>query len=119
FALNGYIVTGYDPDPERRELLKGSGVAEVIDLLSVPTVHSSAEFDKLEGSYELVLECSGREQGVLDAAKLVCRGGEVVMIGLPWRRYGEVHAHALLEVIFRRYVKLRSGWEWEIPLHAG
>ncbi|MGG1660273.1 zinc-binding dehydrogenase [Brevibacillus sp. NRS-1366] len=119
FALNGYIVTGYDPDPERRELLKGSGVAEIIDSLPVPTVNSSAEYDKLEGRYELVLECSGREQGVLDGVKLVCRGGEVVMIGLPWRRYGDVQAQALLDVIFRRYVKLRSGWEWEIPLHAG
>ena len=42
--------------------------------------------------------------------------GEVVLIGTPWQRRTDLSAHELLHLVFHRYVVLRSGWEWELPL---
>ena len=36
----------------------------------------------------------------------------------PWRRQTEIMAHELVHAVFHRYVTLRSGWEWELPLQA-
>jgi threonine dehydrogenase-like Zn-dependent dehydrogenase len=66
----------------------------------------------------LALDCSGHEQAVLDACRIVRKRGEVVLVGVPWRRQADLYAHDVLVEVFHRYVVLRSGWEWEIPHHA-
>jgi threonine dehydrogenase-like Zn-dependent dehydrogenase len=48
----------------------------------------------------------------------VRKGGEVVLVGVPWRRRTETYAHDLLHAVFHNYVVLRSGWEWELPRHS-
>jgi threonine dehydrogenase-like Zn-dependent dehydrogenase len=52
---------------------------------------------------------------ILDACRLVRKGGEVVLVGVPWRKRTELPAFDLLHAVFHRYVHLRSGWEWEVP----
>ena len=37
-------------------------------------------------------------------------------MGTPWVRRTERYAHELTHLIFHRYVVVRSGWEWELPL---
>ena len=49
---------------------------------------------------------------------MVRKRGEVVLVGAPWRRYTELHAHDLVALVFRQYVLLRSGWEWEVPYQS-
>jgi threonine dehydrogenase-like Zn-dependent dehydrogenase len=66
----------------------------------------------------LALDCSGHEQAVLDACRVVRKRGEVVLVGVPWQRQTDLYAHDVLIEVFHRYVILRSGWEWEIPHHA-
>jgi threonine dehydrogenase-like Zn-dependent dehydrogenase len=68
------------------------------------------------GRVALVLECSGHEQAAVDGCRVVRKRGEVVQVGAPWRRQTELSAHELLHLVFHRYVVLRSGWEWELPL---
>ena len=63
----------------------------------------------------LVVECSGHEQGALDACNMVKVRGEVVLVGVPWQRKTALYSHDLLHAVFHNYVVLRSGWEWEIP----
>jgi threonine dehydrogenase-like Zn-dependent dehydrogenase len=53
----------------------------------------------------------------MDACRVVMKKGEVVLVGVPWKRCTDLSAHELLHAIFHRYVVLRSGWEWELPLH--
>ncbi|MBI5831815.1 MAG: zinc-binding alcohol dehydrogenase [Armatimonadetes bacterium] len=109
FAAAGYRVTGVDPSPARRALAESKGLA---------TVPTCAEVDPaLAGTFGLCVECSGHEQAVLDACRLVRKRGEVVLVGVPWRKLSDLPAHDLLHVIFHRYVVLRSGWEWEVPTH--
>ncbi len=111
FALSGYDVFVVEPGEERRRWVERSGLCRVYDRIP-------CEDKAVAGTIALVVECSGHEQAVLDACRVVRKRGEVVLVGVPWRRQTEVFAHELLSLVFHRYVILRSGWEWELPLHA-
>lgn len=106
----GYEVIACDPIPSRREIAKQMGIINALP--GVPQ-----DDPTVAGKVDLVLECSGHEQAVLDGCKIVRKRGEVAMVGVPWRRLTDLVAHDLLYVIFHNYVVLRSGWEWELPNH--
>ena len=108
FHASGYRVLGCDPVEARRKLLADAGIAT---LPSMPL-----EDPAYLNHVALVVDCSGHEQAVVDACKLVRKRGEVVLVGVPWKKRTELSAHALLHPIFHRYVVLRSGWEWELPV---
>lgn len=110
FAGCGYDVIACDPFPARRR------IAEQMGLRALPAV--PLEDPAWSGQVDLVVECSGHEQAVLDACKVVRKRGEVVLVGVPWQRMADMQAHDLLHAIFHKYVVLRSGWEWEVPHHA-
>ena len=109
FRLGGYRVFVAEPDPLRRERVLASGIEAVF--ATMPLDNS-----ELFGSVALVVDCSGHEQAVLDACRMVRQGGEVVLVGVPWRRRSDASAHELLDAVFGGFVHLRSGWEWELPL---
>jgi threonine dehydrogenase-like Zn-dependent dehydrogenase len=111
FARCGYEVTACDPLPARREFAERAGIRKVLPAVPLddPT---------MAGQVALVLECSGHEQAALDGCRIVRKGGEVVQIGTPWRQQTDRTAHELLHAVFHNYVVLRSGWEWELPLHT-
>jgi threonine dehydrogenase-like Zn-dependent dehydrogenase len=75
------------------------------------------EDESLRGRIALALDCSGHEQAVLDACRMVKKGGEVVLTGVPWGRKTDEYAYTLLDIVFHKYAVLRSGWEWEVPRH--
>jgi threonine dehydrogenase-like Zn-dependent dehydrogenase len=106
FAAAGYEVTAVDPVPARRELAARHGLRDL---------HASAE--KLGEEAALAVECSGHERAVLDGINAVRKRGEVALVGVPWRQRSDLSAHALLHAVFHRYVVVRSGWEWEVPMH--
>lgn len=111
FARCGYVVVACDPVAARRDLLaEETGIQ----------VSSSVPFADPEwaGQVALVVECSGHEQAALDGCRLVRKGGEVVLVGVPWKRNADLYAHDLLHAVFHKYAVLRSGWEWELPHHA-
>lgn len=110
FQACGYTVLGSDPDAGRRELAARGGIKQTVEKLPLDN-------DVWQGKTALVLECSGHEQATLDACRVVQKRGEVVLIGVPWRRKTELYAHDLLHTVFHQYVVLRSGWEWEVPAH--
>ena len=105
------LVLVAEPDAKRRRYIVQSGIPNVLD--RVP-----AEDTDIVGTLALVVECSGHEQAVLEACRMVRRRGEVVLVGVPWRRHTEIFAHELLSLVFHNYVVLRSGWEWELPRQA-
>ncbi len=105
FRASGYRVTAVDPDARRRRWLADKGFDDVLERAPKNTDHA------------LVVECSGHEQAALDACRAVAKGGEVVLVGVPWKKQTELSAHAVFHEVFHRYVTLRSGWEWELPLH--
>ncbi|NJN82262.1 MAG: zinc-binding alcohol dehydrogenase [Caldilineaceae bacterium] len=111
FQTCGYRVVGVDPDENRREIALGVGIETVLPAVPV-------DDGAFVGSIDLHLECSGHEQAALDGCSVVRKRGEVVQIGAPWSRRTDIYAQTLLDKVFFRYVTLRSGWEWELPMHA-
>lgn len=109
FQRCGYRVIACDPDTGRQEFARRAGITRVLS--EVPR-----EDPDVVGRVALVLECSGHEQAAVDGCRVVRKGGEVAQVGAPWRRQTDLTAHELLHLVFHRYVHLRSGWEWELPL---
>lgn len=107
FRAAGYRVIGVEPSEARREMAQARGISPVLPF--VPT-EDKASLEELA----LVLECSGHERAVLDACRSVRKRGEVVLVGVPRKRRTDLYAFDVLEAVFRGYVTLRSGWEWEI-----
>jgi len=110
FAACGYEVIASEPDARRRDLARRVGIGAVF-----PTV--PVDDPSIAGQVGLALECSGHEQAVLDACRVVRKRGEVVLVATPWRRRSDIYAHEVLRAAFHNYVVLRSGWEWELPRH--
>jgi len=127
FRHAGYKVSVCDPDPERLRLIEASGKFEVYRSLSEAQItdnKASTEADTedfVDGKPEpfaLVAECSGHEAALLAGLRNVRKGGEVVMIGVPWRKQTDHTAHEIAWEVFHRYAVLRSGWEWELPIQS-
>lgn len=110
FQSCGYRVIGCDPSEARQSLASQAGVRDVRP--SVPLGDPD-----VEGKAALVLECAGHEAAALDGCKVVRKRGEVVLVGVPWTQKTDLTAHELLHAVFHRYAVVRSGWEWEVPLH--
>jgi len=112
FQRSGYDVMVVDPIASRLETVRASGISRTAT--SFPLNDTAWEH-----KVALAIDCSGHESAVLDACRIVRPRGEVVMVGVPWKRYTEQYAHELLSLVFHRYVVLRSGWEWELPAQSG
>jgi 2-desacetyl-2-hydroxyethyl bacteriochlorophyllide A dehydrogenase len=106
FHSAGMTVVGYDIEPFRRGLLARCGLP----------ARDTATLDAGErDSFHLVVEASGRAEGLVTALDLAAVGGEVFLVGAPWSRATAVPATALMRPIFLKYLRLRSGWEWALP----
>ncbi|MCA3441162.1 MAG: zinc-binding dehydrogenase [Rhodobacter sp.] len=111
FRMSAYRVTVVDPDATRRSQAKDSGITDV---------HAAMPLGDpaYQGKVALVVDCSGHEGAALDGCKIVQRMGEVVLVGVPWRKLSDHSAHDVTHAVFFNHVTLRSGWEWELPMHG-
>lgn len=107
FHAAGYDVVAIDPVEQRRNTAAHLGLKDLRGKVSL---------EDLSNKVGLHIECSGHEQAVLDGARVVRRGGEIYLVGVPWRKRTEITAQELLHAIFHRYVNVRSGWEWQVPV---
>ena len=110
FANCGYEVIACEPNETRRRIAEECGLKKVLPAVPV-------DDPNIAGKVGLVVDCSGHEQAALDGCNVIKKRGEVVLIATPWRRYTEIYAHTILHAIFHKYVVMRSGWEWELPVH--
>lgn len=110
FQAAGYRVLAVDPDARRREVALELGVSAAL-------AEAPSDDPQYAGRIALVLECAGHEAAVLAGINLVRKRGEVVLVGVPWAAQTHLSAHALTDAIFHKYAVVRSGWEWEVPLH--
>ncbi len=105
----GYTVYGVDPVEARRETAKDCG----IDRLFASAADIPAE------SVGIVFECSGSDRATMSALPCIRKGGELSLVGVPWRKTDDTPVQELFRQVFYGYIHLRSGWEWSLPLKSG
>lgn len=110
FTHCGYRVFSCEPSALRREIAARQGIQNVF--AAIPFNNP-----EIAGQVDLVIECSGNEQAVIDGCRITKRGAEIVLVGVPWKKQTDILAHELLRLVFHNYIVLRSGWEWAIPIH--
>ncbi len=109
FQLCGYPVIAVEPNAHRREIAMENGVEHVF-------AQAPLEDPAYAKKIGLVLECSGFESAVLDGCNMVRPGGEISVIGVPWKKNTDLSAHEILNRVFYNFVKIYSGWEHQVPL---
>lgn len=107
FQACGCAVNAFDLAPARRAIAERCGIRSVND------------GERMAGharAHRLVVEATGSAQALASAVGLAQNGGEIVMIGAPWGGdENAVPSSRLTRDIFFRFLRLRSGSEWEIP----
>ena len=111
FHIGGYDVSVVEPDSMRRAQVERSGITKTFEKMPL----DDPRFAK---KVRLVVDCSGHEAAVVDACNVVAQLGEVVLVGVPWRRFTELSSHDIMQAVFFNFVLLRSGWEWEVPIRS-
>jgi hypothetical protein len=107
FQASGMNVNAFDPSPARREIAAKSVLRSVHDIPEMP---------RFERRHRLSIECSGVAAAVASAVRMTQNHGEIVMVGAPWGGdANSIPSSRLTRDIFFRFLKLRSGSEWEIP----
>ena len=107
FQICGMSVSAIDRSSARREIAERCGLRHI---------HGSADAAELAQRHRLVVEASGSAEALASAVGLAASGGEIVMIGAPWGgAENSVPSGRLTGEIFLRFLRLRSGSEWEIP----
>ena len=114
--IAGMRVLGVEISPQRRALAERCGVSPIVDPQERGAWDAAVEWSG--GGCRLLLECSGRVKAVESALALAMPHGEVVLVGAAWRRDTEVPATDIVRPIFDKYLLLRSGWEWQLPLYG-
>ena len=109
FSIAAFDVAVVEPDPLRRKQVESSGISQTFEAMP----ESDPDWNK---RVSLVVDCSGHEGAVLDGCNIVRQLGEVVLVGVPWRKLTDIAAHDVLSAVFFNMVTLRSGWEWEVPI---
>lgn len=108
FRASGYRVHGFDLSEQRRSLALASGLDSIHDGIAM------AQFSQRQS---LIVEASGSAKALASAVDMTKPGGEIVMIGAPWGGdANSVPSSQITRLLFYRFLRLRSGSEWEIPL---
>lgn len=108
----GAEVIAVDVNPVRLELAKACGAALTLDASRVDVEAAVLEYTRGAG-VDKAFECSGTQQALLQAMRVVRPGGCVVCIG----EQGDVPIH-ISEHLIRRDITLRGSWFYhfnEIP----
>jgi 2-desacetyl-2-hydroxyethyl bacteriochlorophyllide A dehydrogenase len=107
FQASGYRVNAFDLSPNRREIATRAGVRSVNDGTG------TARFSQ---RHRLIIEATGSAKALANCIDMAAPGGEIVMIGAPWGgEANSVPSSQITRLLFYRFLRLRSGSEWEIP----
>ena len=113
FQVSGYEAIGIDPIDARRRRAESCGVRHTL----LPSEDLLTQWTRTLGDTpcNLALEVSGTPNATHAAIQLASTGAEVVLIGGPWKRSTAFSMSDLLQPLFLKYLRLRSGWELELP----
>jgi threonine dehydrogenase-like Zn-dependent dehydrogenase len=108
FHAGGYRVVAVDVNESRCALARKLGLPDARTAIA-------ADDTAIRGNAAIVIDCSGHEGVALEGCRIVRKGGEVVLIGVPWKKRSDASAFDVMHAVFHKYATLRSGWEWSVP----
>jgi len=114
FRACGYRVVGLDVVPARCDRASRLGLEHVLTASGDGV--AEAIHDLTGGGVHLAIDASGNVRGEVLALRLPRREGEVVILGTPWMGGGDEPIKDLFQLIHTRYLHVRSGWEWSLPM---
>lgn len=105
----GYDVYAVDPVAQRRETAARCGVERTYP-----------SFDSLPAGvpFGLSIDCTGNDAAVFAQTALLRKGGELSLVGVPWRKTSDISLNAFMRAVFNGFLKVKSGWEWSLPLRS-
>jgi len=107
FQASGYRVNAFDLSPTRREIAVQAGVR---------SAHDGNDTARFSQRHRLIIEATGSAKALAGCIDMAAPGGEIVMIGAPWGgEANSVPSSQITRLLFFRFLRLRSGSEWEIP----
>ena len=107
FQASGFEVNAFDLSESRREIARGAGV---------PSVFDGSQTTEFSQHHRLIVEATGSAKALASCMDMAAPGGEIVMIGAPWGGdANSVPSSQITRLLFYRFLRLRSGSEWEIP----
>ena len=107
FQASGYRVNAFDLSPHRREIARQVGIT---------SVHDGSAMSQFSQQHRLIIEATGSARALANSIDMAAPGGEIVMIGAPWGGdANSVPSSQITRLLFYRFLRLRSGSEWEIP----
>ena len=107
FQAAGYEVNAFDLSPHRRDIARECGIK---------SVHGADAMKEFSQQHRLIVECTGSAKALASVIDMAAPGGEIVMIGAPWGgEANSVPSSQITRLLFFRFLRLRSGSEWEIP----
>lgn len=72
--------------------------------------------DQFSHQHRLVIDATGSARALANSIDMAAPGGEIGMVGASWGgEANSVPSSKLIRLIFYRFLRLRSGSEWEIP----
>jgi threonine dehydrogenase-like Zn-dependent dehydrogenase len=112
----GLKVIGVGRSNLRSETAARCGISSIFT--GTPPEIAAATQDITNGiGCKLVLDTSGTMDGLLKAIALSGDGGTIALVGVPWVTDPTVTATEITQPVFSRYLTLKGGWEWGLPLH--
>ncbi len=107
FQASGMRVNAFDLSRNRREIATQAGIE---------SVHDGDKTPSFSQQHRLIIEATGSARALAGAMDMAAPGGEIVMIGAPWGGdANSVPSSQITRLLFYRFLRLRSGSEWEIP----
>lgn len=110
----GARVIAVDPSPARRELARRCGLAEVVG--GGPDDVARAVKALSGDGAAVVIDATGRSEGVVQAVGLAAPFGQIVILGTP-RKPLQGDLTAVFSAIHYRWLSLRGALEWNLPTY--
>jgi len=115
FQIAGGKTIGVDLSNKRLELARKAGIAYTLNPSSCSVKEEVLELTNGKGA-DIAVDAVGDSRVVLQAAELVRKMGEVIILGTPRASY-KTNITQLLRMVHLNWITLKGALEWCFPLY--
>jgi len=115
FQIAGAKVIGVDLSNKRLELARKAGIAYILNPSNCSVKEKVLELTNGKGA-DIAVDAVGDSRVVLQAAELVRKMGEVIILGTPRASY-KTNITQLLRMVHLNWITLKGALEWCFPLY--